>query len=106
MKAGWLYRLPPWRMPRIRRHHYHHGHHTETTPIARWLGVAAVFAFAWWMELLVWAGVWCYYALFLGARWVWRHNPIGQTIDSATAARERGTVEPPREHIDLGRLGR
>jgi hypothetical protein len=109
---SWLYRLPPWRMPRIRTHHYHHGHHTERTPVIRWAIVAYLFAIVWMIEFEAWLVVWFYYGLGLALRWVWRHNPIGQTIDSRAARRARQQPAPydphgaPPQHYDLGNLKR
>lgn len=114
--TNWLHSLPPWRMPRIRVHHYRHGHHTERTPVIRWLIIAYLFALIWMVEFELWLIVWCYYSLFLAgreiARWFWHHNPVGQTIDTAAAARDRQRPAPydphgaPQQHIDLGELGR
>lgn len=108
----WLHQLPPWRMPRIRTHHYHHGHHTERTPVIRWAIVAYLFAILWMFEFEVWLMVWCYYGAFLAARqigrWIWRRNPIGQTIDSRAARRgrlQRPAYDPhgaPPQYYDLG----
>jgi len=105
-RTGWLYHVPPWRMPRIRTHHYHHGHHTERIPPVRWALAAYLFALIWWFELEAWLVVWLYYGAFLALRWCWRHNPIGQTIDTRQAARERQQppAVTPTEYIDLGRL--
>lgn len=119
-RTGWLYQLPPWRAPRIRRHHHHH-HDLDRAAadgifslIGR-LFLAYLFLDVWLIEVTVWAMVWYYYGLFLGARWIarwiWRHNPIGQTIDSRHAAKERRRPAPYDPHgappvpIDLGALG-
>lgn len=67
----------------------------------------------WMLEAMLWATIWFYYGLFLGARWMWRHNPIGQTIDSRHAAAERrrprpGPYDPhaaPPRPVDLSQLG-
>lgn len=64
----------------------------------------------WMLEVEVWMLVWFCYGLACAARWVWRHNPIGRTIDGVAAARERGRPTPydphgaPPERIDLGRF--
>lgn len=68
---------------------------------------AAIFLEIWCAEFALWMTVWTYYGLFLGTRWVWRHNPIGQTIDSLNAAKERRRPVPydphsaPPTRIDL-----
>lgn len=115
-RTGWLYEIPPWRAPRLRRHHHHHVGLIEAFALPMGLLLFAMFFFEIWMlEVCLWLMVWYYYALFLGARWIarwiWRHNPIGQTIDSRHAARERHQPRPydphgaPPRHIDLGHLG-
>jgi len=77
-----------------------------------WLFAALVFLYVWIFELEIWLTVWLFYGLFLAARWIWQHNPIGQTIDTAAAARERRQPAPydphgaPPTRIDLGRLDR
>lgn len=106
-RTNWLHSLPPWRMPRIRTHRHHHA---ETIPVIRWLAVAYVFAIIWCIEFELWLCVWFYYAAFLALRWCWRHNPIGQTIDSRAARRARQqqpAYDPhgaPPQHYDLGNL--
>ena len=91
-------RLPPFRL--------------ALTRDTMWPLMATLFLILWMLELEIWLAVWVYYSLFLSARWVWHHNPIGQTIDTRHAARERQIPAPydphgaPPEHIDLGQLGR
>lgn len=72
----------------------------------------ALFFFEIWMlEAMIWAAIWFYYGAFLGARWVWRNNPIGQTIDTRHGAAERRLPRrhdqhsAPSQPVDLGRLG-
>lgn len=97
-RTPWLYTIPPWRL---------RGVHGLTG-----LFLAMLYIGVWFMELEIWLGVWFYYALFLGLRWCWRHNPIGQTIDSRAARRERQQPVPydphgaPQQYIDLGQFDR
>lgn len=61
-KRGWLHRVPPLRYrPRRRRHYELHDA----------VGVLVCYMLAgvvWLYEVFFWAGVWFYYALFLGVR--------------------------------------
>lgn len=109
-RTGWLYQLPPWRAPKLRRHHHHHHIHIgEAIFTLMGLFLFALFFFEIWMlEAMIWATIWFYYLLFLGARWIWRNNPIGRTIDSRHDARARRHARPYDPHgtaptrIDLG----
>lgn len=111
-----------------RHHHRHHTTYRRTTsgPWMRtippwrlgpgsglgWLIAAVLFLELWMLEFEIWLMVWACYGMFLAARWCWRHNPIGQTVDSVAAARERSRPAPydphgaPPEHIDLGQFRR
>lgn len=71
---------------------------------------ALIFFEIWMLEAMLWATIWSCYGLFLGARWVWRNNPIGQTVDSRAAqhSRRRPPYDPhgaPPAPVDLGALG-
>lgn len=94
--------IPPWR-----------------TPLPRGGGIAGLLLalitlelgiVLWMLEVEIWLLVWFYVGLAHGARWIWRNNPLGRTIDSVAAARERTTRAPydphgtPPERIDLGQL--
>lgn len=110
-RSGWLYQLPPWRAPRLRRHHHHHIHPVEAIFTLMGLFLFALFFFEIWMlEAMIWATIWFYYGAFLGARWVWRNNPIGQTIDTRAARygrQQRPPYDPhgaPPSPIDLSAL--
>ncbi|MEY9933902.1 hypothetical protein ABH926_008565 [Catenulispora sp. GP43] len=89
----WLYSIPPWRLSRI------YG--------LSGLFLAMLYAFAWMMEFELWLCIWFYYGLFLALRWCWRHNPIGQTVDTASARRgrqQRPAYDPhaaPQQYYDL-----
>ena len=109
-RTGWLYQLPPWRAPRLRRHHHHHHVHIiEAFFTLMGLFLYVLFFFEIWMlEAMLWVAIWFYYGLLLGVRWAWRNNPIGRTIDQAHDAKLRRL---PRRHdpdgtaptlIDLG----
>lgn len=97
--GGWLHNVPPWRIPLPRVY--------GLGSLLGMLILAEIGFIVWCYEAAIWAAVWFYYGLFLVLRWCWRHNPIGQTIDSAAARRERQQpiAGGPTEHIDLGRLG-
>jgi hypothetical protein len=111
-RTGWLYQLPPWRAPRRRHHHHHHIGIVEALALMMGMSLYALFFFEIWMfEAMIWATIWFYYGLFLGARWVWRNNPVGRTIDSAHDVTERSRPRPydphgaPSQPVDLGQLG-
>ena len=75
-----------------------------------WLLAAMLFAELWLLELKIWLTVWFCYGMFLGARWIWRRNPVGQTIDTTSAARERRVAargagpDTSPAPVDLGKL--
>jgi hypothetical protein len=93
----WLYSIPPWRLRGV----------YGLTGVF----LALLYIYVWVIEFEVWLAVWFYYGLFLALRWCWRHNPIGQTVDSRMARRERQQQQPydphgaPAKPVDLGRLG-
>lgn len=101
--GDWLHNVPPWRIPLPRVY-----------GIGSLIGlmiIAEIGMIVWFYEFAAWLTVWFYYGLFLALRWCWRHNPIGQTIDSAAARRERQQPAPydphgaPQQYYDLGSLG-
>lgn len=121
---AWLHTVPPPRwMPgtRRRRHHgsirhaYHHpvegsfmavgGCLAGMLMLLVWL-VAIEF---WFLEVMLWACVWTYFALGLACLWIYRRNIIGQTVRTLTGRRTvRAEYDPhgaPRYPVDLGALG-
>lgn len=109
---GWLYQLPPWRAPRLRRR-YRVGLIDAFALMIGWFLYALFWFEIWMLEAFLWAGVWSVIGVFYGVRWMWRHNPIGQTIDSRHAVAERRRARPrpadqyadPIQPIDLSQLG-
>ena len=93
-RGPWLRTIPPWRLSGI----------SGVTG----LFLAAVYVGVWMIEFELWLCVWFYYGAFLGLRWCWRHNPIGQTIDSRAARLDRQRPTPydphgaPQQYYDLG----
>lgn len=73
-----------------------------------WFLYALFFFEIWMLEALIWAGVWFAIGAIYGARWMWRHNPIGRTIDHAHDAKLRRLPRRYDPHgdaptlIDLG----
>jgi len=89
-RTGWLYQLPPWRAPRLRRHHHHHTGIVEAFALMMGLFLYALFFFEIWMlEALLWAAIWGAIGATAAGRWMWRRNPIGRTIDQAHDAKLR-----------------
>lgn len=97
-RSPWLYSLPPWRL--------------RGTSGLSGLFLAWLYVGVWFMELELWLMVWFYYGTFLAARqivrWLWRHNPVGRTIDRRAAQRDRQQRPPydphgaPQQYYDLG----
>jgi hypothetical protein len=62
----------------------------------------------WLVEVCAWCIAWVYYAIFLGARAVYRHNVIGQTVASLTGRRQPQPAYdpygPPAQPVDLAAL--
>jgi hypothetical protein len=68
-----------------------------------------LFTIVWIVEFEIWIAVWFYYGLFLGARWVYRNNVLGQTITSVTRRRQQpAPYDPhgaPARPVDLATYG-
>lgn len=102
-RRDWLHTLPPWRFPYPGQHpHRHHRHHLHAGDVFEavfkgigWLVILELGTALWIVELEVWLTVWVYYGMFLGARWVYRHNVIGQTVTSLASGRRQKPVERP-----------
>jgi hypothetical protein len=103
----WLHRFPPFRMPRFRRAHHHHDSEVAVaaaffTALARLFVLELVVA-VWLIEVEAWLVVWFYYGTFLGLRWVYRNNVIGQTWTSLTRGRQKTAASsaPYATPVDL-----
>ncbi len=72
---------------------------TVTIVVAAWCLAAAV----WLYETSFWLAVWSYFGMFVGVRWMYRNNVLGQTV-SSLSRRPRTVVriDPDAEPIDLG----
>lgn len=109
-QPGWLHQLPLFRMPK-RHHHHHHGHHHQSLPVTIGRGILGLLLVELWcLEFTIWFGVWCYYGLFLGCRWIYRNNVIGKaaTVASTPVRKAAPAYDPhgaPPQPIDLGQLG-
>lgn len=95
-RSDWLHRIPPWRAPR--RHHRHHD--LDIIPLIGMCILAMLLLEVWAIEFSLWVTVWIYYGAFLGARQLYRANPIGRAA-STPVARPAVAVDPNPTPIDL-----
>jgi len=121
---AWLHTFPPprWIPQAKRRRHHGSVHHAYHHPVEGGLmatggclvGMAVLFVWLlaiefWLAEIMLWGCVWCYYAMGLACRWIYRSNIVGQTVRTLTGRRTvRVAYDPhgaPRYPVDLGALG-
>jgi hypothetical protein len=109
-QQGWLHTIPPIRAPRHRHHHHHHIEPVEA--VFKAIGYAILWMLIlefWILELEIWLAVWFYYGMFLGCRWIYRNNVLGQTVAALTGRRKpvRPAYDPhgtPTQPVDLAPL--
>lgn len=122
-RSGWLHTFPRprWtsfsvrsrgRGPTARQAYYHPA---ETAAVGIGGMIAALLAMSlavcvwslevglWFYETTFWLMAWFGYGAFLGARWIYRSNVLGQTVSSLSRRQHSAVpVDPDAQPINLG----
>jgi hypothetical protein len=98
-RTGWLWNVPPFRMPmpKRRRHPHHELGDALASGCATAFGlmfVGGFFVGLWFYEAVLWGTVWIYYGAFLGLRWAYRSNVAGRAWMMVTRWRKRPVERP------------
>lgn len=111
-RTDWLHRFPPLHTPRFRRTHLSRDL-DRALFVGFCVGMGHLFVLMlalglWAAEIEAWLLAWTYYGTFLGARWIWRHNPLGQTVAAVTPGPKPHPYDPhgtPAQPVDLAQFG-